>query len=108
MNVRASALCPRGQRLRAYSLQRRRLRLLEDVVVERLHEDRRVNRADDVLAGVIAGGIDHGLHPAPCSDDTGGDLVALAVQVGSSERPECIVSVEPDLVVKCEGRVGGK
>jgi hypothetical protein len=68
----------RGQRWkripRAPSLHRRRLRLLEHVVVERLLEDRRVDQADDVLKGAQAGDLDHGLHSSPIGDDTGAFL----------------------------------
>jgi hypothetical protein len=45
------------------------------------------------------GRIDHVLHPSTFGDDTG-DLVALAIQFGPSERHACITLVEPGL----EGR----
>jgi len=65
------------------SLHRRRLRLLEHVVVERLLEDRRVDQADDVLEGAQAGGIDHGLRPSPRGDDAGSPLVPRRAVVPS-------------------------
>jgi hypothetical protein len=57
---------------------RRRIRLLEQIVVERLLDDCRVDQTDDVLQGAKAGGIDHLLYPSACSDDTGRDAAAPA------------------------------
>lgn len=48
--------------------------------------------------GARAGGLDHGLHPTSGSDDTGGDLVGLAVQLCSRQRSTGIALVEPGLV----------
>jgi len=82
------------------------LHLRERVVVERLHEDGRVDQAEDVLAGTQVGGIDHRLHPSTRGDDTGGSVVVPAVQVGSRERYACIALVEPDRVASAAASAG--
>lgn len=64
---RAPAPAPRPgleENPRASSLHRRRLRLLEHVVVERSLEDRWIDQADDVLAGAQAGS--RALSPCRC------------------------------------------
>jgi hypothetical protein len=46
-------------------------------------QDRGVDQADHVLAGTQSGRLDHRLHPSAPSDDAGGRVVVIAIEVGA-------------------------
>src|SRR5207244_1774766 len=80
--------------------ERGRLRLCKRVVVEGMGEDRRVDQSGDLFKAAQVGGVGHGLGAAACSDDTLGDLVELAVQLGAGGRPpRCVMLVQQGLVL---------
>jgi len=68
------------------------------LVVERPHQDRRVDHVEDVLRGAQTGRLDHRLDTAAQADSALGQIIAPAAQVGPRQRQPRVMLIEPRLV----------
>jgi hypothetical protein len=79
------------------------------IVRERADEDRRVDRAEHVLAGAQVGRRDDLLRPTVSGDDPGGDVVESAVPLGPGQRPGQVALVQPERIgAAVSGPAGGR
>jgi len=66
-----------------------------DVVVEGAHQDRWVDRAQDVLARAQSGRFDHRLDATAGLDGARGQFIVAAVQVGAEQRQTRVTLIKP-------------